>query len=161
MKAIRGRDVDAADVIIGQQFDTRIPVAGRGNLGFRTFRKDGTVNWNMALETGGVMIRFIFRFFGLLFLAFAFIFLVYDGTNFFTYINTRNPATFDVEIVLSATYRQSSDSDQAKAAIDAANEHFWRMHRRRLTIHHRSYRRLGPVRPAYPAIPEGAPAALR
>jgi len=27
------------------------------------------------------MIRFVFRFFGLLFLAFAFIFLVYDGTK--------------------------------------------------------------------------------
>jgi hypothetical protein len=38
------------------------------------------------------------------------------------------------EIVLSATYRQSSDTDQAKVTIDAASERFWRMNRRRLTI---------------------------
>ena len=37
------------------------------------------------------------------------------------------------EIVLSATYRQRSDDDAAKAATDPANELLWRMNRRRLT----------------------------
>jgi hypothetical protein len=31
-----------------QYFDTNIPPGGRGNLGMNTFRKDGTVNWNVA-----------------------------------------------------------------------------------------------------------------
>jgi hypothetical protein len=30
-------------------FDTNLPVGGRGNIGFRTFRKDGTNNWNFAV----------------------------------------------------------------------------------------------------------------
>jgi len=30
-------------------FDTNIPVGGRGTVGFRVFRKDGTSNWNLAL----------------------------------------------------------------------------------------------------------------
>jgi hypothetical protein len=30
-------------------FNTNIPVGGAGNVGFRTFRKDGTNNWNLAL----------------------------------------------------------------------------------------------------------------
>ncbi|MBI3934376.1 MAG: TonB-dependent receptor [Acidobacteria bacterium] len=30
-------------------FDTNLPVGGRGNLGYRVFRKDGTNNWNLAL----------------------------------------------------------------------------------------------------------------
>jgi hypothetical protein len=30
-------------------FDTDIPPGGRGNLGWNTFRKDGTANWNVAL----------------------------------------------------------------------------------------------------------------
>jgi hypothetical protein len=29
-------------------FDTNIPPGGRGNLGWNTFRKDGTANWNVA-----------------------------------------------------------------------------------------------------------------
>ncbi len=33
-------------------FDTNIAVGGRGNLGYRTFRKDGTNNWNMAVSRG-------------------------------------------------------------------------------------------------------------
>ena len=30
-------------------FDTNIPAGGRGNIGYRVFRKDGTNNWNLAL----------------------------------------------------------------------------------------------------------------
>src|SRR5215831_1229166 len=33
-----------------QYFDTNIPPGGRGNLGYNTFRKDGTANWNVALS---------------------------------------------------------------------------------------------------------------
>ena len=32
-----------------EYFDTNIPAGGRGNIGYRTFRKDGTNNWNLAL----------------------------------------------------------------------------------------------------------------
>ncbi|MHA3774011.1 PSD1 and planctomycete cytochrome C domain-containing protein [Verrucomicrobiota bacterium sgz303538] len=38
------------------------------------------------------------------------------------------------EIVLSATYRQSSLASGSKAAIDPANELLWRMNRRRLSV---------------------------
>ncbi len=38
------------------------------------------------------------------------------------------------EMVLSATYRQSSRDDAKKAAVDVANESLWRMNRRRLSI---------------------------
>ena len=38
------------------------------------------------------------------------------------------------EIVLSATYRQSSDIDPARQTVDAANRWLWRMNRRRLSI---------------------------
>ena len=38
------------------------------------------------------------------------------------------------EILLSATYRQSSQPDATKAAVDVANENLWRMNRRRLSI---------------------------
>ncbi|HWP84902.1 MAG TPA: hypothetical protein VNN17_06915, partial [Terriglobia bacterium] len=31
-------------------FDTNLPVGGRGSLGYRVFRKDGTNNWNLALS---------------------------------------------------------------------------------------------------------------
>ena len=31
-------------------FDTNIPVGGRGNLGFNSFRTDGTTNMNFAVE---------------------------------------------------------------------------------------------------------------
>ena len=36
-------------------FDNDIPVGGRGNIGFNTFRKDGTNNWNFAV---GKVFRF-------------------------------------------------------------------------------------------------------
>ena len=38
------------------------------------------------------------------------------------------------ELVLSATYRQSSQGSAANAQLDEANNHFWRMNRRRLGI---------------------------
>jgi hypothetical protein len=38
------------------------------------------------------------------------------------------------EMVLSATYRQSSRVDEPKQAIDAENQYLWRMNRRRLPI---------------------------
>jgi hypothetical protein len=38
------------------------------------------------------------------------------------------------EIMLSATYRQSSQHDSKKSALDVANENLWRMNRRRLSI---------------------------
>ena len=38
------------------------------------------------------------------------------------------------ELVLSATYRQSSSGSAANAQLDEANENFWRMNRRRLGI---------------------------
>ncbi|MCB9873223.1 MAG: PSD1 domain-containing protein [Planctomycetaceae bacterium] len=38
------------------------------------------------------------------------------------------------EIVLSATYRQSSDIDTAKQVVDPANTLLWRMNRRRLSV---------------------------
>jgi len=36
-------------------FDTHIDVGGRGNLGYRTFRKGGTNNWNLALTRSFVL----------------------------------------------------------------------------------------------------------
>lgn len=33
-----------------EHFDTNLPPGGRGNLGYNTFRNDGTHNWNFALE---------------------------------------------------------------------------------------------------------------
>ncbi|MEZ5385089.1 MAG: DUF1549 and DUF1553 domain-containing protein [Prosthecobacter sp.] len=38
------------------------------------------------------------------------------------------------ELVLSATYRQSSQGSEANVLLDEANTHFWRMNRRRLDI---------------------------
>ena len=38
------------------------------------------------------------------------------------------------EIVLSSTYRQSSEDDTAKSAMDPSNSLLWRMDRRRLTV---------------------------
>jgi hypothetical protein len=38
------------------------------------------------------------------------------------------------QIVLSSTYRQASQTDSARATIDPANELYWRMNRRRLTV---------------------------
>jgi hypothetical protein len=38
------------------------------------------------------------------------------------------------ELVLSATYRQSSSGSAANAQLDEANDQFWRMNRRQLGI---------------------------
>src|SRR5262249_21959544 len=38
------------------------------------------------------------------------------------------------EVMLSSTYRQSSSADAKKASLDANNELFWRMNRRRLSV---------------------------
>ena len=50
---ILGASVDypdtATSILRPEYFDTNLPVGGRGNLGYRTFRKDGTNNWNLAL----------------------------------------------------------------------------------------------------------------
>ncbi|MBI4443866.1 MAG: TonB-dependent receptor [Acidobacteria bacterium] len=62
-------DPDASAVLLGadkdcvllaaylqcKYFDTSIAVGGRGNLGYRTFRKDGTNNWNLALARSFVL----------------------------------------------------------------------------------------------------------
>jgi hypothetical protein len=52
MGAVGCREVSPGNVVPYFQcpaFDTNIPVGGAGNIGFRTFRKDGTNNWNLAL----------------------------------------------------------------------------------------------------------------
>lgn len=41
--------VDGKPYLVCKNFDTNILVGGRGNLGANTFRKDHTVNWNVAL----------------------------------------------------------------------------------------------------------------
>ncbi|MCH8267329.1 MAG: TonB-dependent receptor [Acidobacteria bacterium] len=56
---------DTAPLIFAREnFDTIIPPGGRGNLGYLTFRNDGTHNWNIAVEkdfsageTGNVQFR--------------------------------------------------------------------------------------------------------
>jgi hypothetical protein len=54
VKAILGADtcrppgMDGLPYLHCQNFDTNIPPGGRGNLGWNTFRKDGTANWNVA-----------------------------------------------------------------------------------------------------------------
>ena len=64
--AILGRSIDHPDTaaaVLGADscnkdirpvqcvyFDTNLPPGGRGNIGFNTFRNDGTHNWNFALE---------------------------------------------------------------------------------------------------------------
>ncbi|MBI4456404.1 MAG: TonB-dependent receptor [Acidobacteria bacterium] len=52
--AILGKSLDNPDtsplILRREYFDTNIPAGGRGNLGFNTFRKDGTSNWNFALS---------------------------------------------------------------------------------------------------------------
>ena len=35
-----------------EHFDTNLPPGGLGNIGFNTFRNDGTHNWNFAVEKG-------------------------------------------------------------------------------------------------------------
>ncbi|MBI2815553.1 MAG: TonB-dependent receptor [Acidobacteria bacterium] len=42
-------NLDAKPYMVCKNFDTNIPVSGRGNLGSNTFRKDATKNWNVAL----------------------------------------------------------------------------------------------------------------
>ena len=51
--AVLGKSIDNPDtsttILNRAYFNTNIPVAGRGNIGQNTFRKDGTANWNAAL----------------------------------------------------------------------------------------------------------------
>lgn len=51
--ALLGKSFDDPDtsaaLLRREYFDTRIPVGGRGNIGFNTFRKDGTSNWNFSI----------------------------------------------------------------------------------------------------------------
>lgn len=51
--AILGMSVDnpdtSASILRREFFDTKLPSGGRGNIGFNTFRKDGTNNWNFAI----------------------------------------------------------------------------------------------------------------
>ena len=51
--AILGRSLDdpntSVAVLQSGRFDTNLPPGGRGNIGYNTFRKDGTNNWNFAL----------------------------------------------------------------------------------------------------------------
>src|SRR5579871_2253237 len=44
----RSPGTDGLPYLHCKYFDTNIPVAGRGNLGWNTFRKDATANWNVA-----------------------------------------------------------------------------------------------------------------
>ena len=50
---ILGKSVDHPDTVASifrpEYFDTNLPAGGRGNLGYNTFRIDGTHNWNVAL----------------------------------------------------------------------------------------------------------------
>ena len=54
VRAILGADTcrppgtDGLPYLHCQNFDTNILPGGRGNLGYNTFRKDGTANWNVA-----------------------------------------------------------------------------------------------------------------
>jgi len=52
--SILGRSIDHPDtstsILRPEYFDTNIPFGGRGNIGFDTFRLDGTNNWNFAVE---------------------------------------------------------------------------------------------------------------
>ncbi len=49
-------DPDTSQLIFDRAFfDTNIPPGGRGNIGYNTFRKDGTNNWSFAV---GKMFRF-------------------------------------------------------------------------------------------------------
>ena len=51
---ILGKSIDHPDssaaVLRREYFDTRLEPGGRGNIGFNTFRNDGTHNWNLAVE---------------------------------------------------------------------------------------------------------------
>ncbi len=66
--AILWKSVDHPDtarfILAKENFDTIIPPGGRGNLGYQTFRNDGTHNWNIAVakdfpagETGTFQLR--------------------------------------------------------------------------------------------------------
>jgi len=50
---VLGKSFDDPDTSVARlaagNFDTNIPVGGRGNIGFNVFRKDGTHNWNFAI----------------------------------------------------------------------------------------------------------------
>jgi hypothetical protein len=50
---ILGASLDDPDtspsILRSEYFDTNLPAGGRGNIGYRTFRKDGSNNWNLAL----------------------------------------------------------------------------------------------------------------
>ncbi|MBI3941232.1 MAG: TonB-dependent receptor [Acidobacteria bacterium] len=51
--ALMGADVPCVDrggYIDCKYFDTNVSPGGRGNIGYRTFRKDGTNNWNLAVS---------------------------------------------------------------------------------------------------------------
>jgi hypothetical protein len=52
--SILGKSIDHPDtstsILRREYFDTNIPFGGRGNIGFDTFRLDGTNNWNFAVE---------------------------------------------------------------------------------------------------------------
>ena len=54
-KSISNPDTSTS-ILQRSYFNTQIPVGGRGNLGYGTFRKDGTHNWNLALAKS---IRFL------------------------------------------------------------------------------------------------------
>ena len=46
-------DVPLSETVSYKQcnyFDTNLPVGGRGSVGYRVFRKDGTNNWNLAMS---------------------------------------------------------------------------------------------------------------
>jgi len=45
----RSPGTDGLPYLHCKYFDTNIPPGGRGNLGWNTFRKDGTANWNVAI----------------------------------------------------------------------------------------------------------------
>ncbi|MGH9786085.1 MAG: TonB-dependent receptor domain-containing protein, partial [Terriglobia bacterium] len=51
--ALLGKSFDHPDssvrLLRREDFDTHIPVGGRGNIGFNTFRKDGANNWNLSV----------------------------------------------------------------------------------------------------------------
>jgi hypothetical protein len=48
--ALLGADTCVREIFLRcRYFDTNIPPGGRGNIGFNTFRKDGTSNWNFSI----------------------------------------------------------------------------------------------------------------
>ncbi len=60
MGAVGCKEVSPANTVPYFQcpaYDTNIAVGGSGNIGFRTFRKDGSNNWNLALGRNFVLTR--------------------------------------------------------------------------------------------------------